>query len=151
MSNISIFTLQQLLLCLHLLVTAELSSLFPEPQQCSPDSLHTSFPLARCRPRVPLELGHVSSEGVVSHIVAVLTTFHTPLGPALVSGTTSQSCLPSWQKQLFYTWVHLNCISADWGLLGIVTRRGESAPYMYSFKFLPCYVCDPSVLLFQGH
>lgn len=98
MCYISIFILQQLLLCLHLLVIAELSSLFPVPQQCPPNLLHASFPLAHCRTPFPLELGCVSSEGVVSRTMATLTMFHTLLGPALVSGTTSQSCLPSWQK-----------------------------------------------------
>lgn len=59
------------------------------------------------------------------HTVPVLTMFHAPPGPALISeSTTAQSCLPSWQKYLFYSWVSLSCISGDLELLGILMRRG---------------------------
>lgn len=90
MYYISIFTLQQLLLRLHLLVIAELSSL------CHSSVLLTHciqvFTLHIVDPPFPLSLGCVSSERVVSHTMAV---FHTLLGAALISATTSQSCLPS--------------------------------------------------------
>lgn len=74
------------------------------------------------------------------HTVPVLTMFHAPLGPALISGTTAQSCLPSWQKipVLFLGFSEL--YNWRFGIVGYHNEEGVATSYAYSFKFLPLHV-----------